>query len=108
MPGTTYHIRGYVKTNKAEYFSNTMEEATDAYTIPVVFHLFPDVDGSYPVKEWMLKEQLDYANRVYSNYFGIPGQEDVGIRFALATHTPDGKLLSTPGIIHEKEPITLA
>ena len=117
MPGTTYHIRGYVKTDKAEYFSNTMEvrsnftapmeETTDAYTIPVIFHLFPDADGSYPVKEWMLKEQLDYANRVYSNYFGIPGQEDTGVRFAPATHAPDGKPLSTPGMIYEKEPVEI-
>ena len=117
MPGTTYHIRGYVKTDKAEYFSNTMEvrsnftapmeETTDAYTIPVIFHLFPDDDGSYPVKEWMLKEQLDYANRVYSNYFGIPGQEDTGVRFAPATHAPDGKPLSTPGMIYEKEPVEI-
>lgn len=114
MPETTYHIRDYVKTNKAEYFSNTMEvrsnftasmeEATDVYTIPVVvFHLFPNINESYLVKEWMFKEQLDYANRLYSNYFGTPGQEDAGIRFTLATHAPDGKLLSTPGIIYEKK-----
>lgn len=95
MPETTYHIRDYVKTNKAEYFSNTMEvrsnftasmeEATDVYTIPVVvFHLFPNINESYLVKEWMFKEQLDYANRLYSNYFGTPGRR----MQAYALHLP--------------------
>ena len=60
LPGTTYYVRGYVQTNKAEYYSNTVEirssltapvaENPDAYEIPVIFHLFPDAEGNYPVK----------------------------------------------------------
>lgn len=117
LPGTTYYVRGYVQTDKAEYYSNTieirskvtapMEENPDAYEIPVIFHLFPDTAGNYPFKEWMVKEQLDYANHVYGNYYNIPGQTETGVRFVAATHTPDGTQLETPGIIYEKEAVDL-
>ena len=89
-----------MQTNKAEYYSNTVEirssltapvaENPDAYEIPVVFHLFPDAEGNYPVKDWMVQEQLDYANYVYSNYFNLPGQTETGVRFVAATTEPDG------------------
>ena len=115
LPGTTYYLRGYVQTDKGEYYSNTMEirsgftnpiaENPDAYEIPVIFHLFPDSEGNYPVKDWMVKEQLDYANHVYGNYYGIPGQTDTGVRFVAATHAPDGTRLETPGIVHETEAV---
>lgn len=115
LPRTSYYVRGYVQTNKGEYYSNTIEvrsdftspipENPDTYNIPVVFHLFPDADGNYPVKDWMIKEQLDYANNVFGNYYNIPGQTETGVRFAAATHAPDGTLLDTPGIIHETEAV---
>ena len=125
VPGTTYYLRGYVQTDKGEYWSNTMEVHSDfmepladdpeAYEIPVVFHLFPDEDGTYPVKDYMVEEQLAYANYVFSNYFqtpgqpefGIPDQVNTGVRFVPATEAPDGTPLETPGIVHEAEPIDL-
>lgn len=117
LPGTTYYVRGYVQTNKAEYYSNTVEirssltalvaENPDAYEIPVIFHLFPDAEGNYPVKDWMVQEQLDYANYVYSNYFNLPGQTESGVRFVAATTAPDGTPLETPGIVHEKEAVEI-
>lgn len=126
VPATTYYLRGYVRTDKGEYWSNTMEvcsnfteplqEAPDAYEIPVVFHLFPNADGTYPMKDYMVEEQLAYANHVYSNYFHIPGQEGyfnipaqvkAGVRFVPATHTPDGTPLETPGIVRETEPLEI-
>ena len=95
LAGTTYYVRGYVQTNKAEYYSNTVEirssftapvaENPDAYEIPVIFHLLPDAEGNYPVKDWMVQEQLDYANYVYSNYFNLPGLTETGVRFVAAT-----------------------
>lgn len=117
LPGATYYVRGYVKTNKAEYYSNTIEirssltapvaENPEAYEIPVVFHLFPDAEGNYPVKDWMVREQLDYANHVYSHYFNLPGQTETGVRFVAATTAPDGQPLETPGIVHEKEAVEI-
>lgn len=117
LPGATYYLRGYVQTDKGEYYSNTMEirssltdpieENPDAYEIPVVFHLFPDAEGNYPVKEWMVKEQLDYANHVFGNYYDIPGQTETGVRFVAATHAPDGTQLETPGIVHEREAVEI-
>lgn len=115
LPATTYYVRGYVLTDKGEYFSNTIEVHTDytdplpanpdAYEIPVIFHLFPDVDGNYPARAWMIREQIQYANNVYGNYYNIAGQTETGIRFVPATHTPDGTLLETPGIVYEKEAV---
>ncbi|OUO55770.1 hypothetical protein B5F77_00760 [Parabacteroides sp. An277] len=115
LPGTTYYLRGYVRTDKGEYYSNTvavrssftepLAENPDAYEIPVVFHLFPDAEGNYPVKDWMIEEQLDYANHVYGNYYNLPEQTETGVRFVAATHTPDGTPLETPGIVHEKEAV---
>ena len=115
LPGTTYYLRGYVRTDKGEYYSNTvtirssftepLAENPDAYEIPVVFHLFPDAEGNYPVKDWLIQEQLDYANHVYGNYYNVPGQAETGVRFVAATHTPDGTPLETPGIVHEKEAV---
>ena len=73
LPGTTYYVRGYVQTNKAEYYSNTVEirssltapvaENPDAYEIPVIFHLFPDAEGNYPVKDWMVPPRADRDRR---------------------------------------------
>ena len=115
LPGTTYYLRGYVRTDKGEYYSNTvtirssftepLAENPDAYEIPVVFHLFPDAEGNYPVKDWLIQEQLDYANHVYGNYYNVPGQAETGVRFVAATHTPDGTPLETPGIVHETEAV---
>lgn len=115
LPATTYYVRGYVMTDKGEYYSNTMEvrsnftepiaPKSDAYEIPVVFHLFPDSEGNYPVKDWMVKEQLDYANYVFGNYYKVPGQTETGVRFVAATHTPDGTPLKTPGIVRESEAV---
>ena len=124
VPSTTYYLRGYVQTDKGEYWSNTLEvhsnfmeplaDDPDAYEIPVVFHLFPDEDGTYPVQDYMVEEQIAYANHVFSNYFQIPGQPGyfnlpaqvkTGVRFVPATHTPDGTPLETPGIVHETEPV---
>ena len=117
LPETTYYVRGYVQTNKGEYYSNTLEFRSsfskpvihnpEAYDIPVIFHLFPDAEGNYPVKEWMVREQIDYANRVYGNYFNIPGQTDTGVRFVAATHAPDGSVLKSPGIVYEKEAVVV-
>ena len=117
LPGTTYYLRGYVQTDKGEYYSNTvairssftepLAENPDAYEIPVVFHLFPDAEGNYPVKDWLIQEQLDYANHVYGNYYNVPGQAETGVRFVAATHTPDGTPLETPGIVHEKEAVEI-
>lgn len=113
VPATTYYVRGYVLTDKGEYYSNTIEirsnftapiaDNHDAYEIPVIFHLFPDAEGNYPVKDWMVSEQIDYANHVYGNYYKIPGQTETGVRFVAATHAPDGTPLETPGIFHETE-----
>lgn len=117
LPETTYYVRGYVQTDKGEYYSNTFEFRSgfsrpvipnpDVYEIPVIFHLFPDAGGDYPVKEWMVREQIDYANRVYGNYFNIPGQTDTGVRFVAATHAPDGSALKTPGIVYENEAVVV-
>ena len=124
VPGTTSYLRGYVETDKGAYWSNTMEvhsnfmeplqEDPNAYEIPVVFHLFPDEDGTYPVQDYFALEQIEYANHVYSNYYQIPGQPGyfnipaqvkTGVRFVPATEMPDGTPLETPGIYHEQEPI---
>ena len=112
---TVPDLRGYVRTDKGEYYSNTvtirssftepLAENPDAYEIPVVFHLFPDAEGNYPVKDWLIQEQLDFANHVYGNYYNVPGQAETGVRFVAATHTPDGTPLETPGIVHEKEAV---
>lgn len=117
LPCTTYYVRGYVQTDKGEYYSNTIEirsdivsqipQNPDIYNIPVVFHVFPDVDGNYSVKDWMIKEQLDYANNVFGNYYNIPGQTETGVRFVAATHAPDGSLLETPGIVHEAQAVEI-
>lgn len=117
LPGKTYYLRGYVQTNKGTYYSNTMTlrssstasivENPDAYEIPVVFHLFPDSAGNYPVKDRTIREQMEYANYVYGNSFRIPGQTETGVRFVAATQAPDGTALSTPGIIHETQPLTV-
>lgn len=117
LPDQTYYIRGYVQTNKGEYYSNVMAihnnvntpivENPDAYEIPVVFHLFPDSTGNYPVKEWMIQEELEYANYVYSNSFRIPGQTEAGVHFVAATQAPDGTPLTTPGVVYEKQPIVI-
>lgn len=117
QPGKTYYVRGYVQTDKGEYFTNVFEfhsECTnptvqnpEAYEIPVIFHLFPDEDGSYPIKESKIIDQLDYANYVYGNSYNIPGQTDTGVRFVAATHTPDGVALKTPGIVYEEEPLVI-
>lgn len=117
VPGKTYYLRGYVQTDKGEYYTNTLELKSsltaplapnpEAYEIPVVFHLFPDADGDYIVKDWMVKEQLEYANHVYGDYFKIPGQTETGVRFVAATHAPDGTPLETPGIIREKEAVEI-
>lgn len=64
-----------------------------------------DALDCYPVKDWMVKEQIDYANLVYGNYFSIPGQ--TGVRFTAATHAPDGTPLETPGIVYEKEAVEI-
>lgn len=115
LPGTAYYVRGYVQTDKGEYYSNTIEirsgltnlipEDPNAYKIPVVFHIFPDAEGNYPVKDWMVKEQLEYANNVFGNYYNIPGQIETGVRFVAATHAPDGTKLEIPGIVHETEAV---
>lgn len=117
LPETTYYVRGYVQTDKGEYYSNTLEFRSDfsvpatpnpnAYEIPVIFHLFPDAEGNYPVNEYMVREQIEYANRVFGNYFNIPGQTDTGVRFVAATHAPDGSLLKSPGIVYEKEAVEI-
>lgn len=117
LPGTTYYVRGYVQTDKGGYYSNTIEicsrpsspitDGQDAYEIPVIFHLFPDAEGNYTVKDWMVKEQLEYANNVFGNYFNIPGQTKTGVRFVAVTHTPDGEPLETPGIVLEKEAVEI-
>ena len=113
LPGTTYYMRGYVQTDKREHYSNTVEIRSgftaplpgnsEAYKIPVIFHIFPDAEGNYPVKDWMAIEQLEYANNVYGNYYNIPGHTETGVRFIAATHAPDGTPLPTPGIVHETE-----
>lgn len=117
LPNKTYYLRGYVQTNKGTYYSNTMTlrsssnasivENPDAYEIPVIFHLFPDSAGNYLIKDQAIQEQIEYANYVYSNSFRIPGQTETGVRFVAATQAPDGTPLSTPGIIHETQPITI-
>lgn len=117
VPGTTYYVRGYVQTDKGGYYSNTIEicsrpsspitDGQDAYEIPVIFHLFPDAEGNYTVKDWMVKEQLEYANNVFGNCFNIPGQTKTGVRFVAVTHTPDGEPLETPGIVLEKEAVEI-
>lgn len=117
LPRTTYYVRGYVQTDKGEYYSNTIEihsdrkdtenGNTDTYEIPVIFHLFPDAEGDYPVKDWMISEQLEYANLVYANRYNIPGQTETGVRFVAATHTPDGRQLETPGIVRETEAVEI-
>lgn len=114
LPGTTYHLRGMAVTERGTYYTNPIDittdpvpadtAAADAYEIPVVFHLFPDSTGSYNVPDWIIQEQFDYANVVYANRHNIPGQTETGVRFTLATHTPDGTPLETPGIVREKEP----
>lgn len=115
LPATTYYVRGFVLTDKGEYYSNTIEVRTDftdplpanpgAYEIPVIFHLFPDADGNYPASEWKIREQIQFANNVYGNYYNIAGQAETGVRFVPVTHTPDGALLETPGIVYEKEAV---
>ena len=72
-----------------------------------LYLLHPDAEGNYPVKDWMVREQLDYANYVYSNYFNLPGQTETGVRFVGATTAPDGTPLETPGIVHEKEAVEI-
>lgn len=116
-PGMTYYIRGYVMTDKAEYYTETIELRSefniplqndpDDYEIPVVFHLFPDEDGVYPVKESMIAEMISYANHVYADYFRIPKQKRADVRFVPATHDIVGNPLQTPGIVYEKESITI-
>ena len=39
LPGTTYYVRGYVQTNKAEYYSNTVE-IRSSLTAPVAENPF--------------------------------------------------------------------
>lgn len=118
IPDTTYYVRGYVQTDKGEYYTNTYELRSrsttsaasgnsGAYEIPVIYHLFPDESGFYPVKEWLVREQIEYANLVFSNYYNIPGQADAGVRFVAATHAPDGTPLTTPGIVYEKEAVNI-
>ena len=117
-PGETYYIRGYVLTDKGEYYTDTMEvrseyttplvEDPEAYEIPVVFHLFPDEHGYYPVKDWMADDMISYANHVYSNYFSeVPGQVRTGVRFVPATLDPEGNPLQTPGVVYEQEAVKI-
>lgn len=117
-PGETYYIRGYVVTDRGEYYTDTMEvrseytaplvEDPEAYEIPVVFHLFPDEHGYYPVKDWMADDMISYANHVYSNYFSeVPEQVRTGVRFVPATLDPEGNPLKTPGIVYEQEAVRI-
>ena len=113
MPGTTYHIRGYVKTDKAEYFSNTMEvrsnftapmeETTDAYTIPVIFHLIQSnkdiasYGGEIPMERiHLLLDKINntFSGSVSTNATGV----DTKIRFKAAVYDPYGNKLQESGI----------
>lgn len=107
VPGKTYYFKGVVRTDKAVYYSNTVEINTDGlpgYTpgpqdrvLPVVFHVMPRKDGTYP-HPYFFDEMLACANRLYRNVWPLPGLADAGIRFVPATHAPDGTTLSAPGI----------
>lgn len=116
-PGETYYIRGYVVTDRDEYYTDTMEfrseytaplvENPEDYEIPVIFHIFPDESGGYPGKAYMADEMISYANHVYSGYFAIPKQSRTGVRFVPATHDTEGNPLQTPGVVYEKEAVRI-
>ena len=118
LPGRTHYFRGVVQTNRDIYYSNVVELLPDktapvaapydpaAYQIPVIFHYFPRKDGSYPSTDYAA-DQLEYANMVYSNYYGLPHGTDTGIRFVPATKAPDGTTLRTPGVVLHPERLSV-
>lgn len=107
IPNKTYYLKGVVRTDKGTYYSNVVKINTEnlpdykpdpqARELPVVFHVMPYEDGTYP-HTYFFDEMLACANRIYQNAWSLPELADAGIKFVPATHTPDGAPLSTPGI----------
>lgn len=112
IPNKTYYLKGVVITDKGTYYSNVVEINTEnlpdckpdpqARELPVVFHVMPYEDGTYP-RTYFFDEMLACANRIYRNVWSLPELADAGIKFVPATHTPDGAPLSTPGIHYLNE-----
>jgi hypothetical protein len=105
LPLRDYYYRGRVETNKGVYYSNVIALRSEktaplvddptAYEIPIIFHVPIDStqNNTERVQDW-----LEFANMVFSNYYGLPHLADANIRFVPATHDPDDNLLETPGI----------
>lgn len=112
LPGRTYRFTGMVVTDRGTYRSNTVDirseksapvvVSPDAYRIPVIFHLFPDDRGRYPKAE-LLYDMLEYADLVFSNYYGLPHLCDAEVCFVPAERDPQGRPLEQPGIRYERE-----
>lgn len=75
-------------------------------TIPVIFHVLYE-DRRSPVQSptaAVVRQRLEQMNKfyaatlfTYANIPGVPGN-DIGLKFTLATHDPNGKALVEPGI----------
>lgn len=114
LPGRTYYFRGTAVTDRGTYRTHTIEirsERTtplsispEAYRIPVIFHLFADEGGRYPNAD-ILYDMLEYANVLYSNYYGLPHQCDAKVCFVPAERDPQGRPLERPGIRYEREKV---
>lgn len=112
LPGRTYYFTGTVVTDRGTYRSNTVEirseksapvsVSPEAYRIPVLFHLFPGDGGRYP-KADLLYDMLEYADLVFSNYYGLPHLCDAEVCFVPAERDPQGRPLEQPGIRYERQ-----
>lgn len=74
-------------------------------TIPVIFHIISNNNTKEictGITQKYLEEKLTHLNQAFSgDASNSPTATDTGIRFILATHTPEGKILKEAGIRRE-------
>lgn len=106
VPGKTYNIRYYMKTDKNTYYSDTKQmkirenavESDAVIKIPVVFHLYySNSNPSQNISKEIIEDALDMANYIWRGRFGY-GSVDTGVELVPATTTPWGETLPEAGI----------
>lgn len=69
----------------------------ESYQLPVIFHIFYDgSDSDQTVTTKRIKEIIDACNKYYDN--SNNKSVDIHLKFILATHNNEGKVLSEAGI----------
>lgn len=74
-------------------------------TIPVIFHIISNNNTKEicsGITQKYIEEKMAHLNQAFSGEASnSPTATNTGIRFILATHTPEGKILKEPGIHRE-------